>query len=122
MATEIPSVEVVAASLTTEFSAILEKSNLHAHVSDFTRVNESLFFVEGEQSSSLEIKCSRWILGWPDNAELNSDVYLTKSYDEFVQIAQNTFKQVTKNLNLGEDGSDDENESTDDESDDEKDS
>ena len=85
-------------------------------------MNESLFFVEGEQSSSLEIKCSRWILGWPDNAELNSDVYLTKSYDEFVQIAQNTFKQVTKNLNLGEDGSDDENESTDDESDDEKDS
>ncbi len=47
---DVPNIEVVAASLTTEFVSTLEAGSLMAHVADYTRVNESLFFVDDEQS------------------------------------------------------------------------
>ncbi len=47
---DVPNIEVVAASLTTEFVSTLEANSLMAHVADYTRVNESLFFVDDEQS------------------------------------------------------------------------
>ncbi len=64
---------------------------------------ESLFFVDDEQSSSLEVKCQRWLLAWPGRDELASEAFLTRSYDEYVQTAQATFTQIMANLGLDED-------------------
>eukprot|EP00455_Lapot_gusevi_P012500 TRINITY_DN1594_c0_g3_i3.p1 TRINITY_DN1594_c0_g3~~TRINITY_DN1594_c0_g3_i3.p1 ORF type:complete len:386 (+),score=114.79 TRINITY_DN1594_c0_g3_i3:80-1237(+) len=112
---EVPHIEVVAAALTTEFVSILEADTLRAHIADFTRVNESLFYVDDEQSSSLEVKCQRWLLAWPSNPELASEQFLQQCYEEYVQTAQATFSQIMSNLGLDdeadgeyEDGEDEE--------------
>ena len=69
-------------------------------------IPESLFFVDDEQSSSLEVKCQRWLLAWPGRDELASEAFLTRSYDEYVQTAQATFTQIMANLGLDEDEED----------------
>ena len=83
--------------------SLAETGSLLAHMADFTRVNESLFFVDDEQSSSLEVKCQRWLLAWPDRDELASETFLTRCYDDYVQTAQATFTQIMANLGLYDD-------------------
>ena len=104
---EVPTIEVAAAALTTEFVTTVESDTLLAHTADFTRVNESLFFVDDEQSSSLEVKCQRWLLAWPGRDELAAEAFLTRCYDEYVQTAQATFTQIMANLGLDEDDDED---------------
>ena len=88
------------ASLTSEFVATCEKENLHTHVSTFTRVNETLFSVDGEEKSSLELKCIRWLLSWPGSEELSSEIFLTESYKEFVISAHRAYRTICSNLDV----------------------